>query len=270
MMRLDIAIKKREEVIKNGFCVIDNVLSTDFIHELQEASEQILYNHVQFNHTKYHGHHLHILGEKNTTIQKLLNWKSTQNILDKMGFDDFEIPKGIIILTKDPGAPPLFWHQDWYHWNDPISCAPWPQHLFMKYYLTDTTVENGCLRVLPGTHCHRIDLHDQLMEINENDVLIQDGAEHKEEYSVMFNDHPEQVDVCVKSGSLVLRDARLLHSVRKNITQTRRTMLLLWAARPFSIPNYWEGEIPEPILNRDKKQDYPSTRVPTQYLSRKR
>ena len=81
-MRLEIAINKREEVIRDGFCVIDHVLSTDFIHELQEVSEQLLNNHGQSNHTKYHGHHLHIPGENNTTIQKLVNWKPTLNIIE--------------------------------------------------------------------------------------------------------------------------------------------------------------------------------------------
>ena len=39
--------------------------------------------------------------------------------------------------------------QDWMGWNSPLSTTPWPQVVFFSYYLTDTTAENGCLRVAP-------------------------------------------------------------------------------------------------------------------------
>ena len=39
--------------------------------------------------------------------------------------------------------------QDWMGWNSPLSTTPWPQVVFFSYYLTDTTTENGCLRVAP-------------------------------------------------------------------------------------------------------------------------
>ncbi len=84
---------------------------------------------------------------------------------------------------------------------------------------------------------------------------------------MMFSDHPDQVDVCVKAGSLVMRDARLLHSVRKNDTDKRRTMLLVWISRPNTIPNYWNHEIPEPVLNRDETKDYPNSQIPNEFLT---
>lgn len=185
-----------------------------------------------------------------------------------MGFGDFTVKGGIIILTKDPGGPPLYWHQDWYHWDDPISCAPWPQHIFLKYYLTDTTPENGCLKVIPGTHCKRIDLHDKLLYASEHSDAVKLGSKFEAEHAVMFSDHPDQVDVCVKAGSLVVRDARLLHSARKNYTDTRRTMLLVWPARPNTVPDYWNDEIPEPVLNRDENGNYPGSQIPSEFLKR--
>ena len=261
------ALKKREKMIRDGYCVIDNILTEEFLQILHEESEQLIANHVQPDSMKYHGHHIQILGEDNASVQKLLDWQPTIDVLEVIGFADFEVPKGIIILTKDPGAPPLFWHQDWYYWNDPISCAPWSQDIFMKYYLTDTTPESGCLKVIPGTHHKRIDLHNQLIEINETEFVSKPESECKEEYSVMFSDHPDQVDVCVKAGSLVIRDARLLHSVRKNRTKRRRTMLLVWSSRPRTIPDYWKDEVPKLVLSRDENRDYPHSRTPSEFLT---
>ncbi len=257
------ALEKRGQMIRDGFCVVDNILSGEFLQELRVESERLICRHTQSDHAVYHGQHLMVSGADSPVVQKLLDSPSTRCALDEMGFDDFEPAKGIIVLTKDPGGPPFYWHQDWYHWNDPISCAPWPQHLFLKYYLTDTALENGCLRVIPGTHCKRIDFHDQLLYGGD----IKHGQELEKEHPIMFSERPDQIDVCVKAGSLVMRDARLLHSARRNRTNERRTMLLVWIVRPNTVPAYWSGEIPEPIANRDEKREYPKSQTPGKYLT---
>lgn len=71
------------------------------------------------------------------------------------------------IISKPPGAPALYWHQDWARWDDPISLSPWPQQVFLNWYLTDTGPENGCLRVIPGSHRRRLDLHRHLVAPHE-------------------------------------------------------------------------------------------------------
>ena len=95
--------------------------------------------------------------------------------------------------------------------------------MFLSYYLTDTSVENGCMKEIPGSHRRRIPLHDKLVAAHEQ------GARYiEEDHPVMFSDHPDQVDVCVKAGSLVLADARILHSAYRNQTDERRTVLTMW------------------------------------------
>jgi ectoine hydroxylase-related dioxygenase (phytanoyl-CoA dioxygenase family) len=147
-------------------------------------------------------------------------------------------------------------------WNDPLSISPWPQIMFLNYYLSDTTPENGCLKVIPGTHHKRIELHDQLVPAHEQ------GARFIEEnHPTMFSDHPDQVDVCAKAGSLVLADARLLHSARRNQTDHRRTLILAWHRRTATTaPDYWDGDIPEVLANRDADAQYQGSRIPGEFL----
>ena len=76
----------------------------------------------------------------------------------------------------------------------------------MKYYLTDTTPENGCLKVIPRTHRKRIDLHDKLLHASKLGNVLKPGSESKEKYSVMFNDHPDQVG-CLRQSRFI-SDAR--------------------------------------------------------------
>ena len=54
----EIALQKREQMIRDGFCVIDNILTDEFLQELRDESERLIANYVQPDHTRYHGHHI--------------------------------------------------------------------------------------------------------------------------------------------------------------------------------------------------------------------
>lgn len=261
-MTPEVAIRKREQMLRDGYCVIDDILTEDFLQELQDESERVIKDHKPHPDFKYQGQHVDLKGSDNEIIQRLLEWKPSRNALEQMGFGDFKSVGAVIILTKDPGEPALYWHQDWMRWNDPITCAPWPQTIFLNYYLQDTTIENGCLKVIPGTHHKRIALHDQMVPAHEQGARFID-----EDHPVMFGDHPDQVDVCVSAGSLVLGDARVLHAARRNQTSQRRTLILAWHTRPNTVPGYWKGVIPEVIANRDPDGQYPGSRIPCEYLT---
>ena len=66
---------------------------------------------------------------------------------------------GGFLISKPGGGPPLFWHQDWWGWDDDSAYQPRAQQLFAMIYLTDTNFKNGCLRVIPGSHRHDHPLH---------------------------------------------------------------------------------------------------------------
>ena len=260
-MTPELAREKREQVCRDGYCVIDDILTEAFLQEVREESERLIKSHEPPDDVKYQGQHVSVRGEDNAIIQKLLDWEPSRQALEQLGFGDFKSTGGIIILTKDPGAPALYWHQDWMQWNDPLSCSPWPQIMFLNYYLTETAPENGCLRVIPGTHHKRIALHDQLVPAHEQ------GARFiEEDHPIMFSEHPDQVKVCVPAGSLVLADARILHSAGKNHTDHRRTLILAWHRRPNTVPDYWDRDIPEVIATRNPDGDYPGSRIPGELL----
>ena len=133
--------------------------------------------------------------------------------------------------------------------------------MFVSYYLSDTSIDNGCLKVIPGSHRRRHELHDKLVPAHEQGARFID-----EDHEVMFSEHPDQVNVMVKAGSLVLADARVLHSTHRNQTDVRRTLILAWHRRPPTIPENWDGEIPDIIANRDPDAAYEGSRIPGELL----
>ena len=261
-MTPEVAIEKHNDMLRDGYCVIDDIVSEDFLNELREETEHLIANHEEPPELVYQGQHVNVKSEDNAVIDKLLSWEPSYRALEQLGFGDFKTGGGIIILTKEPKGPPLYWHQDWMQWNDPLTLSPWPQIIFLNYYINDTSIENGCLKVIPGSHHRRTDLHDQLVPAHEK------GARYiEEDHPIMFSDHPDQVYVEVKAGSLVLGDARVLHSAGRNYTDERRTLVLAWHRRPTdSIPDYWDGEIPELIVKRNPETQYEGSRIPGEYL----
>jgi ectoine hydroxylase-related dioxygenase (phytanoyl-CoA dioxygenase family) len=119
-------------------------------------------------------------------------------------------------------GPPLFWHQDWWGWDDASAYQPGGQQWFAMIYLTDTNVENGCLRVIPGSHRSDHPLHHL-------DTAHSEGMQaFKDPSNPAYADHPDQVAVPVRAGDVLIGDARLIHSAFANRTQEERPLLTLW------------------------------------------
>ena len=261
-MKPDTALEKRNQLIKDGYCVVEDVLSEDFLDELRRETNRLLDSVAHPPQWKYQGSNLSVRGTAEPVIDRLIHWEPTWKVLNAMQPGDFYSHGGYIILSKPPGAPPLYWHQDWIRWNDPISTAPWVQYIFLSYYLVDTSLENGCFRVIPGTHLKRIPLHDRLTPAHEQGAYyVSESDRH------MFYDHPDAIDVPANAGSLVIGEGRVLHAARANRSNQRRTLLLGWHDRPCTVPKYWTDEVPEVILQRDPEAEYERTRLPGKYLA---
>ncbi len=96
------------------------------------------------------------------------------------------------------------------------------------YYLTDTSVTNGCLRVIPGSHQHHNVLHEHIG--NPHSGMLS-RAEDLDQLA--FSMRPDEVDVPVRAGDLVIGDSRLLHAAHANKSSEWRTVITLWFQ-----PNY--------------------------------
>jgi ectoine hydroxylase-related dioxygenase (phytanoyl-CoA dioxygenase family) len=261
MLSPDLALEKRRQLTEDGYCVIENILTEDFLEELRRETDRLLDSVEHPPQWKYQGSDIQVKGSDNPLIDRLVHWGPAWDALRAMGLGDFTSHGSYIILSKPPGGPPLYWHQDWMGWNDPISAAPWPQYLFLSYYLVDTTLENGCFRVIPGTHRKRIPLYDRLVPAH-----ARGGYYVSEDHPDMFCDPPDAVDVPVKAGALVIGEGRALHAARGNRSSRHRTLLLGWHSRPPTVPAYWTGEVPDVILRRDPDAKYERTRVPGVYF----
>ena len=261
----------REQLRGDGYCLVDGMLPEGCLARLRDWSAEWLRATKHPARWKYQGSDIHVSGERHVarrnpnlprdaTVDFLI--EHPRPILAALELDDFRSGGTFQIISKPAGGPPLYWHQDWARWDDPISLSPWPQQVFLNWYLTDTCVGNGCLRVIPGSHRRRLELHDHLVAAHEGGGY---DVEQTDEW--MFHDHPDALDVPVTAGQLLIADARLLHGTHPNTSAERRTVLLGWFYRTANdVPRGWRGEVPVEIIER--KPDLPLrwVREPGAYL----
>lgn len=202
-----------KELSQKGYLVAKKVLDRPLLESLRSLCDEALSSLSKDN-----------FGESgafvapdytNTTLVTLLTWPRTIEILKLLGFPNPKL-HNFYISAKPPGAKPLAWHSDlFYECEESL-----PAELFLIYYLEDTSPQNGCLRVVPGSHKWHYDIRRRRIH----------------------NAHPreDEVDVALQAGDLFIGDRRILHATHANVSDSWRTCLTIAYA-----PKYFE--LPEPI-----------------------
>jgi hypothetical protein len=105
------------------------------------------------------------------------------------------------------------WHQDGHYW--PIrplaNCTVWVA-------LEPSTVDNGCLRVIPRSHRGHV-LHEHLHE-DRTDLTL------NQRLAAGF-DERDAVDVQLQPGQMSLHDVYMIHGAKPNASAQRRTGVAL-------------------------------------------
>jgi hypothetical protein len=167
-------------------------------------------------------------------VQLLLaSERRVQTIAEASQAKDLKWISGYVSI-KEPCSPALWWHQDWWCWDHPVSYGRRPPQIAVLCYLTDTNVKNGALRVLPGSHLKSVPIHAFLPEAHSH------HAGDLEPEHVSMIDLPNQVTLPLNAGDAVVIDYRLLHGTHGNASAIRRECILL------SFTPCWSG-LPEDI-----------------------
>ncbi len=100
------------------------------------------------------------------------------------------------------------WHQDGHYWHlsTPLLVSAW-------IALSDSTIENGCMRVIPGTHKTRLD-HAAVMH---EDNMLRSGNTVVPEV-----DESRAVNLVLKAGEMSLHHVNTLHGSKPNRSAGKR------------------------------------------------
>ena len=229
----------RRELEVSGYTVVREFLSAGLLSSLKAL--KVLTEHAIYNVQPHFGA---VIGaEQHSNFGSVILLEQQYALLEAMGFPDSRFFTGYLI-SKPPGAPRLHWHQDWWGWSHEISYQQAAPVVYLMYYLTDTNRENGCLRVLPGSHVRRNKLH-ALLETRPTHPTTQLAKD-----DVSLSTRSEEKDISVSAGDLILRDARLLHASHANLSHRDRDLLILsfvprWTQLPERLQCAFERKRPK-------------------------
>lgn len=221
---------RRAALLEQGYTLFPGVLSTEELERLRAVSARLLEERAA-EQAWFKTQGSMIPATADASFAELIAHERALGALAALGMDAPAYTNGYVI-SKPGGSPRLFWHYDWFAWDDPSAFAEAPPQVFAMYYLSDTRRENGCLRVIPGSHRRHDELHDLLKEPHGADLMLMTDPD-----DVAFSDRPNEADVPVEAGDLIVGDARLLHAAHANGTGARRTLITLWyQPDPQSLP----------------------------------
>lgn len=183
-------------------------LTEDELADIRERHARLVAKHPEFYH--YCSHLL-------AFDLAFLNYARHPAILEMVGQvlgPDFALWNSSFFAKPANGGKRTPWHQDGEYW--PIrplaTCTVW-------IAVDDSTPENGCLRIIPGSH------KDQRLRAHHtyegNDVTLHQEL-NADEY-----DEAKAVDMVLKAGQVSLHDVYLLHGSEANHSaKPRRGMTL--------------------------------------------
>ena len=201
---------------------IEGILDTGMIAQLRDVTDWAIsaQSEDHFQERRSQGTLVDVRAEP--FMVNLIAHENALKALASLGFDEPKWASGYII-SKPPHSPPLYWHQDWWGWDDESSYGEMPQQVFLMYYLVDTHRENGCLRVIPRSHRKRHALHDLGIIHKDEETVRAADLEHP-----AFGKVPDEIDLPIRAGDLLIGDSRLFHAAHANTSEERRTVITLW------------------------------------------
>ena len=211
-----------DQLIEEGYCLFEGVLDGIMLERLRQVTDWLLDAQTAEDSAAQRSTGSMISVWEDPLFAELVSYPRSLEALRSLGFLRPKFSSGFVI-GKPPHSPALFWHQDWWGWDDQGSYTPLPQQLFLMYYLVDTTPENGCLRVLAGSHLKRHPVHDITPDAHTDELRRVEDPAHP-----AYRPAPGELSVPVRAGDLVVGDSRLLHSSHSNSSEGRRTVITLW------------------------------------------
>lgn len=138
---------------------------------------------------------------------------------------------GSVLFIKEPASPHFVsWHQDaTYFCIEPQEfVTPW-------IALSPSSLESGCMSMIPGSHRRQIQRHDETFD--ENNILTRGQSIHG-------IDESNAVDLILRPGQMSVHHAKVIHGSKPNLSQQRRIGYALQSymappARQVLGENYW-------------------------------
>jgi len=193
---------------RDGFVIFRNVLDAGLI---AQASEHVTW--LQRRHPELRGEDLgHELVARDPFWVRLVSDSRLLDIAEQFVGPDTALFASHYICKPPYSGRPVLWHQDGAYWPlEPMDVVT------LWLAVDDSTPENGCMRVIPGSH--RDDLHELRVREDFDSVL---GSE-----SATDVDESLAVDLTLSAGDVEVHHPKIMHGSNANTSASRRCGLTI-------------------------------------------
>lgn len=195
-----------------GYTIIRNAIDMDLACEVEA--------HVHWLRKKYpdlrpeHLHHNLLVDD--LFIHRLVGDSRLLNIVEEFLGQNIALFAAHYIAKPPFTGQAVLWHQDGTYW--PLE----PMEVISIWLAaTDSKVENGCMRVIPGTQNKILLLQDELQKVSDCKNVLGSGI-----YPSQIND-TDAVDIELNAGDVSLHNPRIVHGSNPNTSDTWRIGLTI-------------------------------------------
>ena len=135
-----------------GFAIVPNLFSRDEAQRLKQECIDIL-KAVKEETGHESGHGVYVgLAARSPVFQEAVGDGRLLDVLEKILAPNIEFLSDKVVFKSEDMTFASPWHQDWHYWHGAHKFSIWVA-------LDDATVDNGCLKLFPGSHKSAI-VHD--------------------------------------------------------------------------------------------------------------
>ncbi|MFE3138185.1 phytanoyl-CoA dioxygenase family protein [Streptomyces scopuliridis] len=200
--------KAAAEYKENGFAIIRNVLDADTIEEARRHVAWLTERYPDLRPEHFH----HPLIRDDAFWVRLIGDSRLVDIAEYFLGPDIACFTAHYICKPPKDGQPVLWHQDGAYWNlEPMEA------LTVWLAVDESTAENGCLRMIPGSH--ELPLHSPNLRTDTPNMLYSSADDALVAEWIATRG---EVEIELAPGDVSIHHPNILHHSEANTSPKRR------------------------------------------------
>lgn len=227
----------RQEYDEKGYVVARRAIDAGLAQETVDHVHWLMKKHPDLRPERLH----HNLLAHDPFMHRLVGDDRLLDIAEQFIGPDIALFAAHYIAKKPQTGQAVQWHQDGSYW--PLK----PMEVTTLWVAgTDSKIENGCMRVLPGTQNKHLLKRRELMALDTEKFVLGVGIRPDQ------IDDSEAVDIELKAGDISIHNPNIIHGSNANTSDEWRVGLTL---RYIPTSTWVNKENHENILLRGEKRE---------------
>jgi len=202
----------KQKYDEQGYVIVRNAIDPELAFEVEKHVHWLGKKFPDIRPEQLH----HNLLVDDPFIHRLVGDTRLLNIIEEFIGHNIALFAAHYIAKPPFTGQAVLWHQDGTYWPlDPMEV--------ISIWLagTDSTVENGCMRVIPGTQHNKLLLQEELQEVSDGKNVLGSGI-----YPSQINDS-DAVNIELNAGDVSLHNPSIVHGSNANLSDKWRIGLTI-------------------------------------------